>query len=153
MTEKDVPRARVSMIIRAPAENVVSAFVAPDTLTRFWLSSSSAPLEVGAASHWRFMVPGAEADTTATRLEPGRGVSWHWSDGTTVDVDAEAVDGGTAVTLVNAGFQGSPEEIVEAALNATEGFALVLADLKTLLESGSSAHLVRDKARLIELRQ
>lgn len=32
---------------------------------------------------------------------------------------------------------------------ATEGFSIVLCDLKTLLESGRSAGLVRDKARLI----
>jgi uncharacterized protein YndB with AHSA1/START domain len=141
------------MIIWAPATEVISAFVAPDQLARFWLSSSSAPLAVGVTVHWKFMVPGAEADATATRLEPGRGLSWKWSDGTTVDIDVEPADGGTAVTLVNAGFEGTAEEIVEAALNATEGFALVLADLKTLLESGGSAHLVRDKAKLIALRK
>ena len=152
MTAKETLSARLSMIIRVPAGDIISAFVAPDKLTQFWLSSSSAPLVVGGTCHWQFMVPGAEVSTTATRLEPGQGVSWKWSDGTTVDVDTEAADGGTAVTLVNAGFQGTPEEIVEAALNATEDFTLVLADLKTF-ENGSSAHLVRDKARLIELRQ
>jgi len=153
MTAKAAPRARVSMIIRAAAEDILAAFVAPDRLTQFWLSSSSAPLVAGDTAHWQFMVPGAETDTTATRLQPGRGVSWSWPDGTTVDIDVEAVDGGFAVTVINAGFQGTPEDIVEAALNATEGFALVLADLKTLLESGRSARIVRDKARLIELRK
>lgn len=153
MTANSPPSARVSMIVRAAAEDIVSAFVMPDTLTRFWLSSSSAPLAVGVTVDWHFMVPGAENRTTATRIEPGKGLGWIWSDGTTVEIDTEAVDGGVAVTIVNAGFEGTPEEIVEAALNATEGFALVLADLKTLLESGSSARLVRDKARLIELRQ
>jgi len=153
MTAKHPPRARVSMIIRVPAEKIISAFVAPDTLTKFWLSSSSAPLAIGDTARWQFMVPGAEVSTTATRLEPGRGLSWNWSDGTTVDIDTEEADGGWAVTVVNAGFRGTAEEIVEAALNATEGFALVLADLKTLLETGRSAHLVRDKARLIALRR
>ena len=33
--------------------------------------------------------------------------------------------------------------------NATEGFCIVLCDLKTLLESGRSANLVRDRAELI----
>jgi uncharacterized protein YndB with AHSA1/START domain len=140
------------MIIQAPAERIVRAFCDPATLAQFWLASSSGPLAVGTAVRWYFMVPGAQAETIATQIEP-RSLSWRWEDGTTVDIEAEEIDGGTAVTLVNAGFQGTPEEIVETALNATEGFALVLADLKTLLETGKSAGIVRDKARLIELRQ
>ena len=149
----NILRARVSMIIRSSPQRIVAAFVEPDTLTRFWLSSSTAPLAFGFTAIWEFMVPGAQVDTTATRLEPERGISWNWSDGTTVDIEVEAVDGGAAVTLINDGFQGTPDEIMGAALNATEGFALVLADLKTLLEQGNSAHIVRDKARLIVLRQ
>ena len=35
------------------------------------------------------------------------------------------------------------------ALGATEGFAIVLCDLKSLLEQGVSGGMVRDKARLI----
>lgn len=153
MATNKTPRARVSMIIRAAIPRIVAAFVEPGTLTQFWLSSSSAPLAIGETAVWEFMVPGARVNTTAKTLEPERGISWNWSDGTTVAIEVEAVDGGAAVTLINEGFQGTPDEIMEAALNATEGFALVLADLKTLLEIGTSAHIVRDKARLIELRQ
>ena len=39
--------------------------------------------------------------------------------------------------------------MVAQAANLAEGFAIVLCDLKTLLESGRSANLVRDKAELI----
>ncbi len=38
---------------------------------------------------------------------------------------------------------------VAQAVGAAEGFSIVLCDLKTLLESGTSANLVRDKAELI----
>lgn len=38
---------------------------------------------------------------------------------------------------------------MEQAVNATEGFSIVLCDLKTFLETGRSANLVRDKAKLI----
>jgi uncharacterized protein YndB with AHSA1/START domain len=146
MTAIDTPRARATMIIRAPPDHITLAFVEPDRLRRFWLASSSAPLAVGVNVHWRFMVPGAEVETTATRLIPGRAISWNWSNGTTVDIDLEDVDGATAVTIVNSGFQGTANEIVEHALVATEGFAYVLADLKTMLESGESHHILRDKA-------
>lgn len=141
------------MIVRAAPAEIISAFVEPRKLAGFWLSASSAPLALGTTVHWKFLVPGAETDTTVTALEPGRRLAWKWSDGTTVDVELEELDGATAVTIVNAGFKGTADEIVNAALNATEGFSLVLADLKTMLESGTSANIVRDKARLIELRR
>lgn len=146
-------RARVSMLIHAPAADVYHAFVEPERLTRFWLSSASAPLEEGRPVRWAFMVEGAAAETTATRLEPDRRIDWAWSDGSTVGIELESLDGGTAVTIVNEGFSGDADEQVAAALNSTEGFAIVLSDLKTLLEQGRSAGLTRAKARLIEARK
>ena len=41
------------------------------------------------------------------------------------------------------------ENVVDAIVGATEGFSIVLCDLRTLLETGRSANLVRDKAELI----
>ena len=49
--------------------------------------------------------------------------------------DRRAAVCATAVTLINASFQGTLDKITEAALNATERFALLLAVLKTMLES------------------
>jgi uncharacterized protein YndB with AHSA1/START domain len=142
-------RARVTMFIQAPPEKVYAAFVEPEQLTKFWLSKASGPLRMGAAVHWNFMVEGAEIDTTATAMEKGRKLAWDWSDDSKVSIDFEALNGGTAVTLVNDNFPQKGDELVDAALNATEGFALVLADLKTLLESGTSAGITRAKAKLI----
>ena len=45
------------------------------------------------------------------------------------------------------GFAGA--DALAQAAKTVEGFAIVLCDLKTLLETGDSAHLVRDKAELI----
>lgn len=57
------------------------------------------------------------------------------------------------MTIVNDGFGGSDDDRIDAALNATEGFTIVLCDLKTLLETGVSAGLTKSKARLIEARR
>jgi uncharacterized protein YndB with AHSA1/START domain len=148
----DAIRARVSLWIECEPRRVHDAFVQPDQLTGFWLRTAEAPLVVGRTIHWAFRVQGAEIDTTATRLIPGKAVEWDWSDGSHVSIDIEAIAGGTAVTLINdrLGGHGDP---VEAALDATEGFALVLADLKTWIESGASAGITRAKAKLIELRR
>jgi uncharacterized protein YndB with AHSA1/START domain len=144
--------ARVTMFIHAPPDEVYSAFVDPIKLVKFWLAEASAPLQMNEAVHWTFLVPGAEIHTTATIMEPGKRLAWRWSDGTKVNIDFDPLDGGTAVTLVNGGFPQKDKELVDAALNATEGFAFVLADLKTLLESGTSAGISKAKAKLITLR-
>lgn len=66
-------------------------------------------------------------------------------------LDAEArSDGTTKLKVENAGFKGDARQAIEAALEATQGFTIVLCDLKTLLEQGVSANLVRDKAALIQ---
>lgn len=154
MSPPTARKARVSMLVHAAPAEIVNALVEPGRLVSFWLRSSSAPLKVGSSVHWTFMVAGAEVDTAATRIDPETGVAWDWSDGTHVDIALEKIDGNsTAVTVTHDGFQGSGDDIVASALDATEGYALVLADLKTLLETGTSANIVRDKARLIQLRR
>lgn len=145
---KIAPRTRVSMWIEAPPSKIYDALVEPLWLTRFWLSSASAPLSVGKPVDWEFMVPGAKDAVTATHLHPHSLIGWTWSAGS-VRVELEAFDGGTAVTVVNTGFAGTEDKQVEAALDTTEGFAIVLCDLKTLLETGTSAGLTKAKARLI----
>lgn len=151
MTTPTAAEARVSLIINAPAEEIFAAFIEPKQLMRFWLAASSGKLTIGKTVHWEFKVPGATVETTATNLRLGQAIAWKWSDGTAVSIELEELDKGTAITVINSDFQGSPNQKFESALNATEGFAYVLADLKTLLESGKSSHIVRDKALLIEL--
>jgi uncharacterized protein YndB with AHSA1/START domain len=144
-------KARVSMLINRPADEVFDAFTDPETITRFWLRSSSGPLASGATVHWTFQVPGAEADTEVIHFERGRALAIAWSDGTTVWWHlGQHEAGGTVVVIENFGFAGSSAEIIEAALESTQGFTIVLCDLKVLLEGGVPAHLSRDKAILIQ---
>ena len=151
--KESVLRARVTMLIQASPDRVYAAFVEPEQQTKFWLSKASGPLRVGKTVHWNFLVAGAEIDATATTMDQSRKLAWDWSDGSRVAIDFEALDGGTAVTLVNDNFPKQGDARIEAALNATEGFAIVLADLKTYLESGTSAGISRAKAKLIGLRK
>lgn len=149
----EVVKARVSMFIQAPPDRVYDAFVEPDQITKFWLSKASGPLRVGLAVHWNVMVEGAEIEATATEMDKGRRLAWDWSDHSKVSIDLEEIDGGTAVTVINDGFSQKGDELHDAALNATEGFAIVLADLKTMLESGISAGITSAKAKLIALKR
>jgi uncharacterized protein YndB with AHSA1/START domain len=140
--------ARASMLIRRPAAEVFDAFVHPDQITKFWLEGTTGPLAKGAQVRWRFMVPGATETVTVTALEYPRRIAFDWSKGNSVNMAFEAHDhGATRVVIEVAGFEN--EGAIDQVVNTTEGFSIVLCDLKTLLESGRSANLVRDKAELI----
>ncbi len=51
----------------------------------------------------------------------------------------------TFVSITNAGFGGDERAVVAQALDSTEGFALVLAGLKALLEHNIKLNLVADR--------
>jgi uncharacterized protein YndB with AHSA1/START domain len=144
----DQPAVTVSMLIRrAPAE-IFDAFVDPDQLRRFWLDSASGPLSPGGQVSWRFKVPGIIDTVSVTAFERPRRLAFRFSDGQLVEIACTLHDGdATRVAVRCTGFPGG--DLLAEATNAAEGFSIVLCDLKTLLESGRSAGLVRDKAELI----
>ena len=144
MSDKTVS---ASLLIRRPPGEVFAAFVNPMTLRKFWLSDASGPLAPGARVRWKFMVPGAEADVVVRRFEAPGHLAFDWPEGMHVDMRFEPFETGTTrVTVAVSGFSG---DVLEQATGTIEGFSIVLCDLKTLLESGTSANLVRDKAALI----
>lgn len=140
------------MLIRRPAAAAFNAFTEPAVLTKFWLERASAPLTPGARVEWEFMVPGAKDTVEVIELIPDQRLVIRWSDDTRVEWTFTAVDDSTSIVSVqHTGFSGSAQEAAAMAIESTQGFAIVLCDLKTLLEIGTSANLVRDKARLIEM--
>lgn len=145
------PTAAAEILIRKPAADIYRAFTEPTELKKFWLSEASAPLEVGKTVEWDFMVEGAYAEATATELVPGEKIAWGWNDGSTVEILLAETGDGTVVRVENSRFAGDAQEAMATALESTQGFTIVLCDLKILLETGKSPGLTRDKARLIEL--
>ena len=153
MEDQKQVSGKVGVLIRKPVSQVFSAIVDPVSITKFWLSKSSGPLKLGQTVRWHFMVPGSVVDTTVTALEADKFIEIAWSDGTAVRFTFAPHSLGTHVEVENWRFAGSEKEIVNAALEATQGFTIVLCDLKTFLESGQQMHLSRDKAILIEEKQ
>ena len=153
MTREATPVvAKASLLIRRPVAAAFNAFTEPAVLTQFWLERASARLTPGARVEWEFMVPGAKDTLEVVELVPNQRLVVRWSDGTRAQWIFTAVDDTTtSVSVEHTGFSGSVEEATAMAIESTQGFTIVLCDLKTLLESGISANLVRDKARLIEL--
>ena len=137
--------SKLSMLVRSSSTSVYAAFVEPKILSKFWLKRSSGPLLPGIPVKWEFKVPGASETTTADELRTGELIVFHWSDGVKVRIEIEGMSRNSSVVRVAAGPFASNSKAVDAA----EGFCLVLCDLKILLETGKSPGLVKDKAALI----
>jgi uncharacterized protein YndB with AHSA1/START domain len=140
--------ARAEMLIRKPVQKVFKALVKPALLKKFWLKRASAPLSVGAKVDWEFRVPGATETVEVTRFVDSEEICFNWSDGKSVTMRFRSEGKSASVVEVKVeGFTGA--KAVTEAISTTEGFAIVLCDLKGFLETGKSNHLVRDKANLI----
>ena len=95
------------------------------------------------------MVPGATERVNVTAFHEPRHVAFGWSN-SGLDVDMTFFEEQKGVTVVSVEVRGFESQSgTDQVVNATEGFSIVLCDLKILLESGRSAHLVKDKAELI----
>ena len=93
------------------------AFVNPEITTKFWFTKNSG------------------------RLEAGKQVQWDWEMyGISVPVTVRSI-----VSTTNAGFTGDGDQLVEQATDSTQGFSLVLAGLKALLEHNVRLNLVADR--------
>jgi uncharacterized protein YndB with AHSA1/START domain len=142
------PSVTISMLIRRPPGEVFAAFVNPITLRKFWLQDASGPLAPGARVKWTFMVPGAEDTVVVRRFEAPQRLAFDWSDGVHIDMAFTPWEPDATHLRVTATGLDEKDALSQGA-NLVEGFSIVLCDLKTLLETGTSANLVRDKAELI----
>lgn len=142
------PAVTAEMLIRRPPGEVFAAFANPQTIRKFWLRDTSGPLAPGARVQWHFMVPGATASVVVTGFEAPRRIAFDWAGGMHIELSFESYgDDATHLTATISGLNGKDQ--LTQATNAVEGFSIVFCDLKTLLETGSSARLVHDKAELI----
>jgi uncharacterized protein YndB with AHSA1/START domain len=141
--------ARAEMLIRRPASDVFNAFAQPEWIKKFWLKHTTGPLAQGAQVEWEFMVPGATERVQVTAFDAPRRIAFTWSEGG-LDVDMKFAEERPGITTASVEVRGFERDGgVDPVVNATEGFSIVLCDLKVLLETGVSASLVKDKAELI----
>lgn len=144
MSETDTPVARATMLIRRPAAEVFEAFVDPAVTTRFWFSRSSGRLAPGATVTWYWDHCDASGAVVVRAFEPGRRLLIEWPTPVEWRFAPHGPDA-TFVRIAAWGFQGDPGSRHAQALDATEGFNLVLAACKVWLEHGIEAGLIVDK--------
>ncbi len=146
---KQVPIARTGMLIRKPVADVFEAIITPDITTRFWFTRSSGRLEAGKQVQWDWEMYGISIPVTVKAIEPYKRILIEWpSQGgpTTVEwIFRSMEDCSTFVSITNAGFTGDGDEVVRQAMDSTQGFSLVLAGLKALLEHNVELNLVADR--------
>jgi uncharacterized protein YndB with AHSA1/START domain len=144
-----VPVTKTGMLIRKPVAEVFEAFVDPAITTKFWFTKSSGRLESGRTVQWDWEMYDISIAVTAKAIEPNKRISIEWpgySGPTTVEWKfAPQADGTTFVSITEAGFTGDGDELVKQVTDSTQGFSLVLAGLKALLEHDVRLNLVADR--------
>lgn len=144
-----VPTAKTGMLIRRPVADVFEAFIDPDITTGFWFTRSSGRLEAGKQVQWDWEMYGISIPVTARAIEPDKRIVIEWpGHGTPTTVEwifTSREDGTTFVSITHSGFTGDGDALVRQATDSTQGFSLVLAGLKALLEHDVRLNLVADR--------
>lgn len=146
---KQVPITKTGMLIRKPVAEVFEAVVNPEITTKFWFTKSSGRLEAGKQVQWDWEMYGISIPVTAKTIELNKRIVFEWpghGSPTTVEwMFAPQEDGTTFVSITHAGFTGDGDELVKQVTDSTQGFSLVLAGLKALLEHDIRLNLVADR--------
>ena len=146
---KHIPVSNTGMLIRKPAADVFEAFVNPEITTQFWFTHSSGRLEAGKQVQWEWRMYNSTITVTGQAIEPNTRILIEWPGyGSPTNVEwtfAPQPDGTTFVSIRESGFRGDGDELVRQVAASTQGFTLVLAGLKALLEHNIRLNLVADR--------
>jgi uncharacterized protein YndB with AHSA1/START domain len=144
-----VPVAKTGMLVRRPVAEVFEAIVDPDLTTQFWFTRSSGRLEVGRPVQWDWEMYDVSAKVIAKAIEPGKRIVIEWpgySGPTTVEwTFTPHGQDATFVEVTESGFTGDGDELTRYVADSTQGFTLMLAGLKALLEHGIRLNLTADR--------
>ena len=144
---KHDPVAKSEMVIRRPVAEVFNAIIDPAVTTKFWFSKSSGKLEPGKRVRWDWEMYGVGTDVDVKAIEPNKRILIEWDSyegRTPVEWLFEArPDNTTKVTVRNYDFHG--DDVVEQAIESTQGFTYMLSGLKAWLEHSITLELVADK--------
>jgi uncharacterized protein YndB with AHSA1/START domain len=143
------PTVKAEMLIRKPVSEVFQAFVDPRITSKFWFSKSSGKLKPGAKVTWDWEMHNVSVPANVKAIEENKRILVEWTAyGSPTAVEwqfTDRDDDTTFVSITESGFEGSADEIVAAAIGSEEGFTLVLAGLKALLEHKVDLNLVADR--------
>lgn len=144
-----VPAAKTGMLIRRPVEEVFEAIVDPEITSKFWFSKGSGRLDAGKPVQWDWESHNVSIQVTAKAIERNARVLIEWpgySGPTLVEwTFAPQPDGTTFVRVSESGWTGEGDKLVRYVADSTQGFTLMLAGLKALLEHDIRLNLTADR--------
>ncbi|WP_234572760.1 SRPBCC domain-containing protein [Rhodohalobacter sp. 614A] len=151
MTQKDKLIATSEMLIRKPVHEVFEALANPEITSKFWFTEGSSKLEAGKTVEWTWGQFGFAATIHVTEMKEHQLIQFQWpsgeneSDVRTVDIYFEPKpDKTTFVRVVERGFDSKNAHLIEEIAGQTEGWALVLSNMKAFLEFGINLNLIND---------
>jgi uncharacterized protein YndB with AHSA1/START domain len=143
------PVARTGMLIRRPVEHVFEAIVNPEITSKFWFSKGSGRLEPGRKVRWEWESHDVSIEVTAKAVEFNKRVLMEWpgyTGPTEVEWTFQAIpDGTTFVRVSESGWTGDADKLVRYVADSTQGFTLMLAGMKALLEHNIRLNLTLDR--------
>ena len=143
------PVMKTCMLIRRPVAEVFEAFIDPEITTQFWFTRRTGKLAPGAKVEWAWERYDVSAAVTVKAIEPNRHIVIQWpgySGLSTVEwLFTPHTDDTTFVAIAETGFSGDGDSLVQQVTASTQGFTLVLAGLKALLEHNVRLNLVADR--------
>lgn len=141
------PVVKAEMLIRKPVEEVFEAFIDPEMTTKFWFTKSSGRLEEGRHVRWDWEMYGVSDEVFVKEIKNNKRILIESSDNTKVEwIFTPRTDNETFVTIINTGFTGNGDDIVNQAIDSMGGYTMVLCGLKAYLEHNIILNLVADKA-------
>ncbi|AHF16722.1 SRPBCC family protein [Niabella soli] len=149
MKDSEQYYAAAAMLIRKPVAIVFDAFIDPEITTKIWFTKSSGRLEEGKTIEWTWEMYNHSVTVNVTHIEVDKKIEIEWgnySQKSQVTWAFTALgEDQTFVSIVNSGFQGDAAQLIAQVRDSTEGFTLVLAALKALLEKDIRLNLVGDR--------
>ncbi|UKJ08372.1 SRPBCC family protein [Solitalea lacus] len=141
--------AKAEMLIRKPVSEVFEAIINPAITSKFWFTKGSGRLDEHNEVQWTWEMYSFTIPVQVKVIEPNSKIVIDWGnyDNTTkVEWNFKPLNNElTFVSIINSGFKGTTEEIINQVRDSTEGFTLVLAGLKAFLEHAIQLNLVADR--------
>jgi len=124
--------------INKPIKEVYNAVVNPDILNKYFTTSSSGEIEDGEVISWHW---GSEkTEITVIEAEPNRTITFRWEAynvnyETLVEIDFQAKDENTTVTITESGWNENQEGL-NSSYGHCSGWQHMLSCMKAMLEFG-----------------
>jgi len=128
--------SNASIQIQKPIEDVFEGIINPEKMTKYFISESSGPLELGKEVVWKFPEFKDKFPINEIKIEKNSIISFVWDPETVVKITLEKLPDDSTIVRVNENGKELNEDNLKWALENSGGWANFLACMKAYLEYG-----------------